>query len=235
MPDLLTTKQLAQYLQLSERSIYRLVEQGEIPSLKVGGQWRFRKSAVDEWLDLQVQRMEPAQLDHTFGEELTTAAPSIFELLSPDNILLDVSAVSKREVLATLAERVTLPDPVDRDLLLARLLEREALCTTALADGIAVPHTPRARKRLLASADVVAIARTKVPIEFGALDGKPTDLFVLVLARDERMHVIVVAKVSRLVREAELQSELRSSTSPQQVLRAVRAMETRLFARVPLP
>jgi excisionase family DNA binding protein len=54
VPDLLTTKQLAEYLQLSERSVYRLLDQGDIPALKVGGQWRFRKSALDEWLDVRV-------------------------------------------------------------------------------------------------------------------------------------------------------------------------------------
>ena len=44
MPDLLTTRQLAEYLQLSERSVYRLLERGELPAVRVGGQWRFRKT-----------------------------------------------------------------------------------------------------------------------------------------------------------------------------------------------
>ena len=55
MPDLLRPKQLAEYLQLSQRSVCRLLERGDIPGVKVGGQWRFRKTAVDEWLDLSIQ------------------------------------------------------------------------------------------------------------------------------------------------------------------------------------
>ena len=147
MPDLLTTKQLAEYLQLSERSVYRLVERGEIPALKVGGQWRFRKSAVDEWLDLHVQRMGPAELDHTFGAALQAGTPAIADLLSVENIFLDLPGGTATEVLGALVDRLHLPEPVDRALLHERLVEREELYSTALPEGVALPHTARARPR----------------------------------------------------------------------------------------
>lgn len=228
MPDLLTTRQLAEYLQLSERSVYRLLERGEIPALKVGGQWRFRKSAVDEWLDLQVSRLDAAGLDE-LGGELGQAPVSIAGLLSRENIFLDLPAGSPREVLGALVDRLKLPEPVDRELLLARLLEREALCSTALEDGVAIPHTPRSRERLLRDHDLVAIGRTSFPVEFGALDGQPTSVFVLVLARDERAHLTLLAKVARMVREADVQAVLRSAEDPDEIVRAVARTEATLF------
>jgi PTS system nitrogen regulatory IIA component len=142
MPDLLTTRQLAEYLQLSERSVYRLLEQGEIPALKVGGHWRFRKTAVDEWLDVRVQQMDADQLDETFREDLESGSSSISQLLSAQNIFLNLPHRTKHEVLSALATLVNLPEEVDRDLLLARLLEREALCTTTLPDGVAILTRP---------------------------------------------------------------------------------------------
>ncbi|MBX6363503.1 MAG: PTS sugar transporter subunit IIA [Gemmatimonadetes bacterium] len=226
MPDLLTTRQLAEYLQLSERTIYRLLERGEIPALKVGGQWRFRKSAVDEWLDLQMGRMDAAGLD-----ELGHAPVSVSGLLSRENIFLGLPAGSPREVLGALVERLALPEPVDRAMLLARLLEREALCSTALEDGVAIPHTPRTRPRMLHGHDVVAIGRTAAPVEFGALDGRPTNVFVLVLARDERAHLTLLAKVTRLVREADVHDVLLSAQAPDEIVRAVARSEARLFGR----
>ncbi|HET9982279.1 MAG TPA: PTS sugar transporter subunit IIA [Longimicrobiales bacterium] len=228
MPDLLTTRQLAEYLQLSERSVYRLLERGEIPALKVGGQWRFRKSAVDEWLDLQVSRMDAAGLDE-LGGELGHVPVSIAGLLSRENIFLDLPAGSPREVLGALVDRLKLPEPVDRELLLARLLEREALCSTALEDGVAIPHTPRTRERVLHDHDLVAIGRTAAPVEFGALDGQPTSVFVLVLARDERAHLTLLAKVARMVREADVQAVLRSAADPDEIVRAVARAEATLF------
>jgi PTS system nitrogen regulatory IIA component len=204
MPDLLTTRQLAEYLQLSERSVYRLLERGELPAVRVGGQWRFRKSAVDEWLNLGLAGIT--------ASELLDDAPDtgVAEHLSADNVILDLAPGAQAEVLGALVDRLVLPEPVDRALLLARLLERELLCSTAAADGIAVPHTPRTRPRVLGDHDLIAIARTREPVDFGALDGNPTSVFVLVLARDERAHLTLLAKVARLVREPAVQAALRT-------------------------
>jgi mannitol/fructose-specific phosphotransferase system IIA component (Ntr-type) len=179
--------------------------------------------------------MEAEQLDETFRDDLESNSPSISELLTPENIFLNLPQRTRQDVLGALATLVVLPEDVDRSLLLSRLLEREALCTTALPDGVAVPHTPRTRSRLLAEYDVVALARTREPIEFGALDGNPTDLFVLVLARDERTHLVLVAKVSRLIREPAVRRTLRTSKSPQQIMRVIKETEASLFDRSKTP
>ena len=50
MAKLLTVEELADYLRVTEKTIYRLLRQGKIPSTKVGRQWRFDRSLVDEWL-----------------------------------------------------------------------------------------------------------------------------------------------------------------------------------------
>lgn len=51
MPDkLLTTRQVQEYLNVDRITVYRMVESGQIPGMKVGGQWRFSQSAIDEWL-----------------------------------------------------------------------------------------------------------------------------------------------------------------------------------------
>jgi excisionase family DNA binding protein len=48
--NLLTTDQVAQYLKVDKFTIYRLVGRKKIPAFRVGNQWRFRKSLIDEWL-----------------------------------------------------------------------------------------------------------------------------------------------------------------------------------------
>jgi excisionase family DNA binding protein len=50
MAELMTLKEVAHYLRLSVETLYKMVEQGRIPALKAGGQWRFRKGEVDEWM-----------------------------------------------------------------------------------------------------------------------------------------------------------------------------------------
>jgi len=47
----MTIKELAEYLQLEEHTIYKMVRKGEIPAYKIAGQWRFKREMIEEWLD----------------------------------------------------------------------------------------------------------------------------------------------------------------------------------------
>jgi len=51
--DILTVKELSEYLKLNEKTAYRLAAKGDIPGFKVGGSWRFRKSEIDKWIEKQ--------------------------------------------------------------------------------------------------------------------------------------------------------------------------------------
>lgn len=48
---IMTVKQLAEYLQMNEHTIYKLARSGKIPSIKIAGQWRFKKDIIDKWID----------------------------------------------------------------------------------------------------------------------------------------------------------------------------------------
>jgi len=52
----LTTEEVLAYLQVNLRTVYRLIKAGKIPAVRVGRQWRFRKSDIDAWLDSQHSR-----------------------------------------------------------------------------------------------------------------------------------------------------------------------------------
>jgi excisionase family DNA binding protein len=58
--DLLTTKEVAEYLRVNQYTVYRLVSQKKLPAFKVGSQWRFERSVVDHWLKRQLN-VPPAQ------------------------------------------------------------------------------------------------------------------------------------------------------------------------------
>ena len=51
--DILTIKELSAYLKTSEKTIYRLLSKDEIPAFKVGTSWRFKKEAIDDWIEHQ--------------------------------------------------------------------------------------------------------------------------------------------------------------------------------------
>ena len=53
LPPFLTTEEVLGYLKVNPRTIYRLIRSGELPAIRVGRQWRFRRSDLMEWLDRQ--------------------------------------------------------------------------------------------------------------------------------------------------------------------------------------
>lgn len=52
--DILTLDEVALYLKAGKKTVYRLVQQGEIPGFKLGGTWRFRRSELDHWIAEQI-------------------------------------------------------------------------------------------------------------------------------------------------------------------------------------
>jgi excisionase family DNA binding protein len=54
--EIMTTSEVAQYLRLSEATIYKLAQSGEIPAVKVGRNWRFKKGAIDGWFEQQANQ-----------------------------------------------------------------------------------------------------------------------------------------------------------------------------------
>ena len=53
--DIMTMKEVAEYLKINEKTAYRLASEGKLPGFKVGGSWRFKKSDIDIWIDRQVE------------------------------------------------------------------------------------------------------------------------------------------------------------------------------------
>jgi nitrogen PTS system EIIA component len=229
MPDLLTAKQVGEYLQLSQRSIYRLLERGALPGTKIGGQWRFRKAALDEWIDLHMSQFAPEDLRQLSGSARDQDV-RLGGLMDEANALIPVPAGDRATVIRRFVDQVQFPEPIDLLLLTERILERENLCSTAIPDGVALLHTSRTSPRVLRVNDLVALGRLERPIAFGALDSSLTDTLVLLLARDERHHLVLLAKMARLCREPEVLHGLRTLPTATAIVDLIRKTEEALFS-----
>ena len=210
--------------------MYRLLERGDLPAVKVGGQWRFRKAVVDEWLDLNMQRLDADSLQALEGDaETGPRIPRVADLIAPENASIEVPGGARDEVIRAFVERVQFPESVSADLVCERVLERERLFSTALSGGVALLHTARSRPRVLQAHDLVAIGRVAAPVAFGALDGSATDLLILLLGRSERDQLALLAKVTRLCQEPGFLAALRAATGAARVVDLVRETAGRLF------
>jgi len=143
------------------------------------------------------------------------------ELLDPGSITLRVHAPTKRQALnivADIAARAVKAGPAE---ISARLLAREALGSTGVGHGVAVPH---ARLPGLTRMHGVFV-RLDQPVDFGSVDEQPVDLIFALLAPDDHPaeHLRALARVSRALRQAELREQLRQAKSAD----AIRALLVR--------
>lgn len=80
--DILTIKEVAEYLKLTERTLYRLVQDGQVPGFKVGNSWRFKRGDIERWIEDQKKRLQrPGGGLMTFSGRLlsrSAAAPKVF-------------------------------------------------------------------------------------------------------------------------------------------------------------
>ena len=133
----------------------------------------------------------------------------IGELLTRDGIVLRSGASSKRQALHVVAEAAAHAIGLDEARVVDALLEREALGSTGLGSGVAVPHA-----RIDGLQRVCAVfVRLDTPVAYGAVDDRPVDLLFALFAppRDGAEHLRALAAVSRAMRSAELREQLRQA------------------------
>lgn len=136
----------------------------------------------------------------------------IGELLARDGVVLRSGASSKRQALHVVAEAAAAALGLPEARVMEALLEREALGSTGLGSGVAVPHA-----RIEGLDRVLAVfVRLDTPVAFGAVDDRPVDLLFALFAppRDGAGHLRALAAVSRALRSPELREHLRKARTP---------------------
>jgi len=149
----------------------------------------------------------------------------ISELLHDGVVLPSVTSPGKEQALMEVSARLSgCYREVDRDDLTVALLKRERLMSTALADGVAIPH---ARLRGL-SRPIAAFGRSRTGIDWAAQDGAPTTLFVVLVVPDEAQssHLKLLAAVSRLLHDPGCRARLLEARDDA-LLQTLRAEEER--------
>ncbi len=136
---------------------------------------------------------------------------TIGDLLEPGAVALRGGAPSKRQALSMVADVAARVLGLDADVILDGLLEREAAGSTGVGEGVAIPH---ARLEGLEAIRAVVV-RLDAPVAFDALDDKPVDLFIALLAPPEAnaQHLRALARVARMMRQADMRKALRQASS----------------------
>ena len=217
MKEVMTLKEVAQYLQLAEKSVLRMAQAGKIPAAKIASQWRFLRTLVNDWLASQME-LAPAEMTQPARQE---PYASLDELLDGELTALSVRAGIKQEVLSQLVE------PLERSGRLPKagpflnsLVNREQLASTAVGGGVAIPH-PRTPVRGLFREPAIVVGICKEGAEFASVDGRPVHVFFLICATSEEEHLRLMAQLSYLLRKPGIVTRLRECASGRAVVEMV--------------
>jgi excisionase family DNA binding protein len=210
--QLLTMHELATYLHLDEQTVGKLVSAGKIPSLQVDRQWRFKRQAIDQWIEEQLVGDDESFVDVPDGMKLP-----LEDLLPDQAIIPNLRSGNPIGVIEELAARAyTNGWLTDKPWFVGAVVERESLASTAMEGGVAFLHT-RAKDKGKIGRPFIVVGRSWEGIPFGAVDGNPTYLFFLLGLKYDRLHLPILGRLARALRNPATIAKLRSLSSPDQV------------------
>jgi fructose-specific phosphotransferase system IIA component len=149
------------------------------------------------------------------------------ELLSPDCISLDLKGEKKKEIIQELVDLFVKSGKVAAGNDIAReVLSREKIVSTGIGKGVAIPH------KLMRGIDrnMIGFGRKKEPVKFKAVDGKPVDIFFLLLGPEgsENTHLRILSKLARYVHKDVFLASLRQAKTPEEVIALFSRQETEI-------
>ncbi|MDR2717768.1 MAG: PTS sugar transporter subunit IIA [Treponema sp.] len=213
---ILTIEEVAQYLRVSERTVYDWAQKGEIPSGKIGTAWRFKRAEIEQWVNDRLssnrfeQNLKPVQMQ---------------AILSPDRILF-LHCPAKRDALLALAKNLaTAPQVKNSQELTIEILRREELMSTAIGRGIAIPHV-----RLNSVTDLVlSVGISSVGIaDFNPLDDEPVRLIFMIASayNQHARYLQTLSFVSAMLRKQALRDSLLNAQKPEEAYAILTAEES---------
>ena len=224
---------LAAYLHLSPQQVMRMADRGKLPGRKLGGQWRFAEAEIHHWLEERIGVSDDVELSQVEGVLARSdrgnvdQVAAIHELLQPAAIEIPLPARTRNSVIeqmSRLAESTGLLWDADR--MAEALRAREELHPTALGNGIALLHPRRPQAAILAEA-FLAFGRTSQGIPFGGGRGGLTQVFFLICSTNDREHLRILARLSRLLTDASVVAALHDAEDATEVRQMIADAEGR--------
>lgn len=140
----------------------------------------------------------------------------ILDILAKESIVPELRGRTKKQVLEELIDALLKhKSHLDRDKLMAVLLERERLGSTGIGDGIAIPHGKMRELDQLA----LSFGKSTQGVDFESMDGKPVHLFFLLVAPENcaGIHLRALAKIARLLKNGTVRKKLGNVQSTEEV------------------
>jgi len=223
----LTVRDVSKFLNVTESTVTRWIKQRGLPSQYVGGQYRFHRVDLLEWATANRIKVSLEVFDHLEAED--ESSPSLVKALELGGIFYGLQDTNKESALRAIVQVLPLPDGVDRELLFRLFLAREASATTAIGDGVALPHV-RNPIVLYVQHPVVTLGFLERPVDFGALDGKPVQVLFTLICPTIRSHLRMLSRLSFALHDEKFKAVVMRRGRCEEIMREARRVEAALAA-----
>jgi PTS system nitrogen regulatory IIA component len=196
----LTLKSAAELLQVDEDQVARWMSTRGLPARSERDPYQFDRIALLEWAWRNKVPIRPSGVSGS-GDSWVPMLASALEL---GGIHDRLPGDDKKSVYRSFIDALPLPSKVDRDELWRVVLARESLCPTGIGNGLAIPH-PRNPVVIHADQPILAIGFPETPIaDFGAIDGKPVKVLLMIIAPTVRLHLRMLASLTAALHSPEV-------------------------------
>jgi PTS system nitrogen regulatory IIA component len=229
--EIMDIDQVAAYLSRDPREVGKLASRGVLPGRKVAGEWRFARAEINHWLESKLHEYtseELTALESAHAGEIEE--PLLGNLLTEDRIAVPLPATTRASVLRELVKLAeTAWFVYNPDAIHEAICQREEMGSTAMTSGVAIPHPHRPMGDDVLGESLVVIARTARGIPFGGARGSLSDLFFLVCCTDNRTHLRVMARLSRLMLSEGFVARLRATETASEAYELLTTTERELL------
>ena len=213
---------------VEEKVIYDWIAKKKMPCMKVNEQYRFNTIELLEW---GLENRITLTVDILALGERELGKPGVLaEALKAGGVFYDVPGKKREEVLKNVVELLPIPAEVDKNSLLEMFLARESMESTAIGDGIALPHL---RNPVVLNIDepFIALCFLKNAVDFNAFDHKPVSVLFVLVSPSIKLHLLLLSRLSFCLQDLGFQKYLQARALKEQLLAEVIVIESRLISQ----
>jgi PTS system nitrogen regulatory IIA component len=226
----LTVRDVAGLLEVSEKTVYRWIDDGKLPGYRISGQYRFNRAELLAWATASKLQVSPELLLEPESEQANL--PSLEEAVLAGGIHYRVTGHDPAGCLRNVVSLLALPAEVDREFLFQALVARENLSSTGLGHGIAIPHF-RNPIVLHLPKPMVSLCFLEKAVDFHALDGEPVSVLFTLICPTVKSHLHLFSLLAFGLRDPAFSCLVRSQSGREEILAGLQALDHRFPRREP--
>lgn len=223
----LTFKDVVTVFGVNEETVNSWIEKKHLPCIMANEQYHFNYIELLDWAIENNIRLTPEIL--TLKDPDSRNKEILYQALNSGNIYYDISGNTREEVLKSIVELLPLSPKLNKKSLWQMLVAREKMMSTAVGNGIAIPHV---RNPVVLQTDrpSVSLCFLKNPVDFKALDGKPISILFILLSPSVKKHLEILSRLAFCLQNELLLKYLKERAPREQILAEIKLLELKTLS-----